>query len=488
MKNIKIAMLLLIICVVFTACSSSDNSKANDGGDESQKNEATAGEIIETAAESYYEILGEKNFEGDTFTILDANDLPQWFHNFAEEINGDPINDALYARDKFIEEKYDANIRFVPIAGGNNGCKTLEKSVLSGDDTYDFIVSEAQGSSLDMLFTRNILYNLTDAPYLSLQSPWWNKLLYENLQFNNKLYYTGGDIFLASFSQAPAAIYYNKRLIQDYGIKDNLYDLVFEGKWTLDALHDIIKEKNIDLNQDGKMHADDDFFGMINTNNAVTSNIFCTAVGIKFSTVKDNTITVDLASEEYINKIDKLASIVEKINFKEQNDTTATFKNSRAMFLVQCLIVAQIDLRDMEDDFGILPMPKWNEQQETYRSYVNAWSSGFVAIPINVESIEKSAFLMEAMGYAGYEMLRRPVYDITLKIKAARDEESEKIIDIILESCYLDLNSQYNFGGSIDVLQQAIIEKKPFASSYEKKESNIQKDIEKFIAAMSENE
>jgi len=481
MKKIRITALLLIVFLILTACSSDSASQSENENRESPVN--SAGEIVESVA-SYFDTLGERDFEGATFTILDANDHPSFFVNFAEEVTGEPVNDALYERDRFISEKYGVDMNYIQLIGGNNGCSTLERAVIAGDNTYDLIVSQAQGNALDMLFTRNVLYNLIDAPYLSLQSPWWSKLLYENLQFNNKLFYTGGDIFLPAFSQAPAAIYYNQKLLRDYGIEDNLYNLVFEGKWTLDALNNIIKDRDVDLNQDGRMHADDDFFGMINTNNAVTSNIFATAAGIRFSAVTGDNITVDLASLDYINKIDKLASIVQKINFRDQNDIIATFKDSRAMFLVQCLIVAQMDLRDMEDDFGILPMPKWDGQQESYRSYVNAWASGFVAVPSNAD-IEKSAFLMEAMGYAAYERLRPVIYDITLKTKVSRDDESARIIDLILETCYLDLNSQYNFGGSIEALRNAIIEDRPFVSEYERITDRIQADIDRFIEAMS---
>jgi len=483
MKNIKIIALIMLACLIFTACS----SNAANPTKENQSSPETITEDAETTTVSYYETLGSRDFKGDTFTILDAVHHPHLQINFAVEegLNGDPINDALFNRDKLIEEKYNVNIKYIQMVGQSPGCVALEKSVLAGERSYDMIVSPVLGNSLASISMRNVLYNMMEMPYLSLQSPWWSKLIYESLQYNNKLFYNGGDIFLPSYSKCPAVMIFNQKLLQDYGIENNLYNLVFDGKWTLDVLERLTKDLNQDLDMNGKMHADNDFFGLISQNNDVTMGFYLAGLGMNFSTVANGVINVNLTSESNLNKIDKLTQMLEKIIYKDQNDIIhKAFKENRAVFLVHCMETPQMSLRDMEADYGILPMPKWDENQESYVSFINAWGSGFVGIPLNAD-IEKSAFLTEAMAYSGYEMLRRPVYDITLKAKGTRDEESERIIDIILETGYLDLNSVYDFGGTLNMLLSTIIDKKPFVSAYEKKEAVIQKDIDKFINAMS---
>jgi len=488
MKNIKTIIIaaLLMICFIFMACSPETVNSNESKDDQSPVN--TPDEIAETT-ESYYDALGERSFNGDTFTVLDSCHHPHLHVNFPPdgEITGEPINDALYNRDKFIEEKYDVTLEYILMHGFGDGCRALEKSVLAGVHEYDLIVSPVFGTSLDVISTRNVLYNMMETPYLSLQSPWWSKMIYENMQFNGRLYYTGGDIFLPSYSQCPAVTVYNKKLLKDYGIEDNLYSLVFEGKWTLDALNEIIKDRDIDLNSDGKMHADDDFYGLITQNITVTTSFYLAGVGVNFSTGTNDTINVGLTSPVNLTKIDRLSEILKRVNYRDQEDPIQkTFKGNRALFLTHCMISPQLNLRDMEEDYGILPMPKWDQNQESYVSFLNAWGSGFVGIPLNAD-IEKSGFLTEAMAYAGYEMLRRPVYDITFKAKGARDEESEKIIDIIIETAYLDIGGVYNFGGIQEMLLNTIIDDKPFVSAYEKKEGAIQRDIDKFIDAMSEN-
>lgn len=478
MKNIKVIFFLFIFFIL-TACSSNsiENGEPLNNIPE---------EIAEAATESYYDKLGKRDFEGDTFTVLDANDYPEWHQNFAEEINGESINDALYERNKFIESEYNVIIEYNQIKGGGAGCSALEKNVLAGSSIYDMIISLAQGGTLEKLAVNGILYNLADAPYLSLQSPWWSKLLNDNMLFNNQLYFTLGDIVPSTYL-TPGVMYVNLKLMQDYGIEQNLYDLVFNGKWTLDTIAAIIKDQSRDLNQDNKMHADDDFFGIISPDNGIISNIYAAGLGIKLSTIKNNKIEVDWVSPSALEKIDKLSDLLVKPAYNAQNDViTNTFHNGRSMFLVHTLEAGMLFLRDMEDDFGVLPMPKFDENQPGYISFISAWVSAFPAIPSNAD-IEKSAFLMEAMGYAGYEMIRPNIYEKALKLKVARDSESAQAIDIIIESCYMDLNGLYNFGGSNDIIRAALFDKKPVVSAYEAKESAIQKAIDNYIESISFN-
>ncbi|MCL2517922.1 MAG: membrane lipoprotein lipid attachment site-containing protein, partial [Oscillospiraceae bacterium] len=92
MKKI-ISIILLVF--LFAACAQNGESSANTDRETQSVSETTS----ET---SYYEILGERNFNGYTFTIIDANDYPGTVINFPEEdgMTGEPINDALYIRDK----------------------------------------------------------------------------------------------------------------------------------------------------------------------------------------------------------------------------------------------------------------------------------------------------------------------------------------------------------------------------------------------------
>jgi hypothetical protein len=95
---------------------------------------------------------------------------------------------------------------------------------------------------------------------------------------------------------------------------------------------------------------------------------------------------------------------------------------------------------------------------------------------------------MEAMGYASYEIIRPNIYELTLKTKNTRDSESSRIIDLIIETSYLDLNHVYNFGTSTDAIRDAIFDKKPLVSSIETKQGAIQTAIDNFVETFSDGQ
>jgi hypothetical protein len=105
-------------------------------------------------------------------------------------------------------------------------------------------------------------------------------------------------------------------------------------------------------------------------------------------------------------------------------------------------------------------------------------------VPLLIDP-DKVGFLMEALAYASYEMVRPNVYELTLKTKFSRDEESMRTVDLILETSYLDLNMLYDFGGSTTIVSNTIFEKKELVSTYEKAEGRIQTAIDKFIENIS---
>jgi len=475
MKLIKIITLTLCIIFIFAACVSDNRSNPDRSAIDNS-------DITEEPEASYWDILGERDFGGATFAIINANQAPDFRIMPEQEYSGEPINDAMFDRDRLVEEKFGVNIEYSVIT---NGSATLKTQFLAGENTYDLISDIIAGGNLELIATQNILYNLIDAPYLSLSSPWWSRLIRENLTFESKLYFTGGDIFLPSYARAPAVMGYNKKLFVDYNIEENLYNMVFDGTWTIDVFERIIKDKNRDLNADGVIKEEDDFFGVCYSPNTLSSNFIVAGIGMNLSSSANGEIKINLDSQNILDKIDKLAGMLVKSCAGET--FKVIFREGRGIFIVTNMSLP-ILMRDMEDDYGILPMPKWNEQQESYISLLNGFVSGFIAIPGNITDIEKAAFITEAMAYAGYEILRKPIYETTFKIKGARDEESAQIIDIIVESAYLDLNAVYNFGKSLDTLASAVIQdnKKPFLSAYESIKPAVQNAVDNFIEAMSQ--
>ena len=91
----------------------------------------------------------------------------------------------------------------------------------------------------------------------------------------------------------------------------------------------------------------------------------------------------------------------------------------------------------MTDDFGIIPYPKWDEDQENYHSTSVDEFTLFV-IPKDIPDVEMTSIVTEALCAESYKKVVPAFYDVALKTKAARDNESAEMIDMIRDGLTFD--------------------------------------------------
>ncbi len=471
------ALFLASLLLLATAASCGDTQE--DTSDTTARSEVTETEIDASTEEDALAPLGEKDLAGRTFTILDANDYPTAHLNMPGEISGEVINDGLYNRNAAIEARYNTKIAYVQIQGAAAGIGELRNSVMANDASYDAVISCLLGGALSTAATEGILLNLLEVPYMQLDKNHYCTLLNNGLQLNGRMYYTTGD-FAPSIYQSPFCIYLNQKLLNDYDIKTDFFTLVRDGKWTLDELYAVTKGQSQDLNQDGKYYAEDDFFGLAHHGITLTTNAFLCGAGIKLSEEKDGTLVVDIMNEHTITVTDKLTDVMEECKWNDMGMVEAgAFKEGRALALCHQAGTASVHLRDMENDFIILPMPKYDAAQDSYYSLFNAWNDAFLSIPVTADA-EFTGFMTEALALYSRKHMRPLAYETTMKDKAMRDENSAAMLDIIYDTIYLDFNLLYNFGGTTDMMRDVIIDDKDFASSYQKNENVMNKSITEF--------
>jgi len=150
-------------------------------------------------------------------------------------------------------------------------------------------------------------------------------------------------------------------------------------------------------------------------------------------------------SEKTITFIEKMKTLIfESNNSLRKSPGLAVdylLKNRIALFSSGRLDETDT-LRDMEDDFGIIPMPKYDEYQENYTTYSHDGSSAFL-IPITNSTPDTTAAVLEAMAAETYRTVTPAYFEIALKEKYSRDDESSRMLDIIIEGNYPDVGYIY---------------------------------------------
>ena len=142
----------------------------------------------------------------------------------------------------------------------------------------------------------------------------------------------------------------------------------------------------------------------------------------------------------------------------------------------------------MEDDYGIIPYPKYDDIQEGYYTFQHD-QIGVFAIPTTSERAETASAVFEAMSSESNASVVPAYYDIALKGKYSRDADSAEMIDIIHNGHKLD--AAWIYCTTIGTLAQTPrnmmrAQSSDFASTYKRSEKLYNKTIERLTQSFTE--
>ena len=426
--------------------------------------------------------LPEKTFGGEEFTIIIDSYAQTGF--MSEELTGDVLSDAVFNRNKAVEERFDVRLNYVVDEWGNV-TTLLRNTVTAGDDEYQLADHHALASNDWVL--ADILVNWYDVPYVNFDKPWWSDTNQNDLTYNGVNFLAVGDYSLTTIGRTYA-IYYDKVKAKDYQMPD-LYALVKEGKWTIDKLTELTRDIYTDLNNNNQRDFED-FYGY---SLAKSSNVgaFLFSFGCK---IIDN--------GEIVLDVGKTADIIQKlITVTQVNPGTfydVNYKNSAGnihyagaekmaqgttVFASAMIESGIVYLRDA-NDYGILPYPKWDEEQDDYITIIDG---GFtmMSIPKTVQDLERSGIIAEALCAETYKNVVPDYYDIAIKTKGTRDDESIEMIDFIMSKRVCDFGYVYDhWKGFGFCIEKRVEEADPnFASYYAANINSVTEEYQKVFDA-----
>ena len=233
----------------------------------------------------------------------------------------------------------------------------------------------------------------------------------------------------------------------DLGLTEDLYQLALDGKWTMDTLLEVEKTAILDLDGDGEM-TDKDRYGTTGAVKLYFGSLV-TGAGIKYIDINESGEPYfAISGNEYA--ISVMSDILEKHNGTDiflqvqsdihngSNEANTLFKNNQVLFCGSSMR-AIANYRDMESDIGILPFPKYSEDQEAYHALTSGGTMATLPKTLSPDSYEYTGILLEALCRDSHTGLI-PLYKETLlKSRYARDEGSAAMLDIIFASATYDI-------------------------------------------------
>ena len=438
-------LILLSLTVITTACGTQGNPQpgTETAGKENTPAVESSTEPEETGVPLYPDYLPEKNYDGYKYLIASYEDKIVKTA-YAEELNGDVINDALVERNHMVEEKYNVSIevRQLDSVGGTSDpmAAALTNFVAAGDCPFDLF--SGHDATLFRTAQTGIFLNLREIPEMDFTQPWNMPVLNETYTINNRQYIFSSYLSYNALGWAQCFLI-NKGIANDNGIKVP-YDLVFDGKWTLDKLIELGTGVAKDLNGDGAMNREDQF-GLISSGSMWG---FQGAYIVPYARESDGRITLKFDQELLVDLSMKM------LNFKRSGDafyyTTdpviKDFAESRTLFhygKIQDL--SSEELRDSGVEFGVLPIPKWDEDQA---NYVSSSSDRQLVILTTAPEVQRTAVIAEALASTGYSVLRPAYFEVAMTKKFTPDPESTEILYLISDTLAGDLAFLNGSGGN----------------------------------------
>lgn len=487
----------LFLALLLTSCGAAvtETDETTEQGESAVAEES----VVETEPE--YTAPGV-TYDGAEFCILDYQTDDYFWQAatysdiYADSDTGEPINDAQYQRNLKVEDELDIKLTTYPVGGvgRSNNATVFRKLAMADEDTIDagFIF----GTDLKTLLAEsNLLQDFHSIPTLNVDASWWDKNAVDTFTLSGKLKVLTGDVSLyTTFS--PILYFFNKEVAADYSITD-LYDLVREGKWTLDRMMEYCKVVSTDLNGDGIMD-ENDRFGVAEQRALINDMIF--ACDQRFVMPDEN------GKQQLVINCERTINIIEKcIPFL--NDTSITtasndytskysnvfyeqhlpmFQNNQLLFNFNQILIS-FELREMEADYGILPQPKYDEAQAKYvTSISHSWGT-VLCIPATNRIPEMTGHVLDALGYYSQLYVTPAFIDTTVRHKSLRDTDSEEMLEIILSNKVYDILMMYNWGNLYTTISaMGPNNSTNFASTYTSVEKAALSDMEKALALLEE--
>ncbi len=430
--NVCFVLMIALMVSILTACGTTENDTSHKPTDPA-----------ETLIADPQLDVGTKTYNGAEFTILTTKHN-EWEHA-VKEPTSEIVSDAVYNRNLAVETLLNIDIEYRVELGNwderNEYCNLIRSDVMANDQAYDLIT----GVTVCMMpmTLEKIFLSTDELEYVNIDNPWWVNNMMEDIGLHGKLYGLLGDACLNLYTDL-AVFYFNANLLAEYKL-ENPYEIVRAGNWTVDKLSEMVQAVSLDIDGNGKIEANSDRFGMMGF--TTVNRSFITGAEIQIIPIVDGEPIVADLSERLISLYEKLYRLcVESDSYLtilgDYTKNATHFLNGQVLFIDNWLRAMDM-FREMEDDFGIIPYPKFEAVQQSYHTQIGT-STSMLFVTITAKNAELSSKVEESLSYYGWKDVVPAYYEVALKEKYARDPDVQEMLDIIRSSAQMNFTFAYS--------------------------------------------
>ncbi len=474
-RTLAILLASLMLLPALAACGEADEPA--DTKPSSQTTSAEEGDPSIPADE----LPADLNYKGEKITFISVNDMDY------DELTGDAVEDAIYERNKAVEERLGVEINVIK---EETPIDKVIMAVNGGNTDYDVMVELCWRAAPK--FTGNYFYNLRNTEYLDFDKPWWNQSFTDVVTYNDITFGITGAMVLSLYRRTYVTVF-NKDLFKDAN-QPFLYEHVENGSWTLDKQASLVPLFHRD-NGNAQKDMVGDVYGFV-SNDFIFVDPYWASCEVEI--IKKNTD----GDYEWVFESAKLHDMAEKVlglyygtgdaayiehdDYQAEQTVMTVFSGGyAAMGTMVIQMLEEPAMRNMEQEYGVVPIPKYSEDQKTYYSQMH---DGFTiaCLPNTVKSdrADMLSAVLEAMSSVSYRIVRPVYYETTLRTKLAQDPQSAAMMDIIVNNTVIDAGFVYSHSmGSFHQGFQQLVDKgeNDAISRYKRMTTSAQRSLEGLI-------
>ena len=435
-------------------------------------------ERIRYSANQVEDNLPDKSFDGRSALVRHQNSS-----YYIEEQNGEALNDSIYNQYLTIEDRFDVKIVFEESVSADiyEWTADMQKLAMSGDHYADLV--ECWNNRTAELVSQGYYTDLSGSEYIDIKKPWYFGNEIEMYSYGGRYYAITGFMNTPKVFGAMTSVFYNKNIGTDYNF-ENLYDVVREGRWTLDYILGITSSMLKDANGNGRPDKDDVFA----LNYSVAGSWLNTPATMEIPQIDkdengDLVFTVFSNPEKAQPIWDGMRDLTYAKNFGSYSSSDWGIESFLAgnALVAYDMLGSLSALRTVEFDYGVLPPWKADEAQENYyTSYLPCpW-----LIPTSVPDLEFAEIMMTAFAAEGYKQVLPVCYESTFKNKYAVDEDTGEMLDLMMKNVRADGSLMFGDAGYIYAMWNYNTSRVGFGAYWQKKRSAMEARMDEILSAL----
>lgn len=463
-RTTKLLLCLLALCMLlgaFASCGTKENQTTTD----TTGNATTKEAVTDEWGQDDTQLNIDKKY-GEEINIL-VRPLDQYKREWFVE-SGEPSNtleEKIVVRNEYVCDKLDVDITFKQLKNDTQDTytDTIMAAYRSGSGDYDVVSAYAAYSTAVTAMEAFINLNDSRFPMFHFDQPYWNQSYIDAAEVNGYLYTVCGDVNLSVFDRTIVTYLNKDALIERQVDLDDLYETVLAGDWTYEKFYTLVSRIGYEEKDNIDGATDGDFYALSAIKGSEASDGFVQAFDLKIITKTGETYSLATGSDRL--KLDDAMAKIQNLFYSSNSaktwkptaeESNATYLNykcfteGRAAFTIDVIYHYESGLammRDTDFDIGMIPVPKYNDDQQSYKASVqdahNVMSILYTP-RASANHYEAISALLEMLCYETYHDIRPFYFERMVKTRYVDGAEDARVFDIILASTAWDFADVYN--------------------------------------------